>query len=597
MQNADTLLNIYRKRGADGLPLERVYRHLFNPDHYLKGYGRIYRNFGAMTKGSTEETVDGMSVRKIHAIIDLLKQERYQWSPVRRVEIPKPNGKKRPLGIPTWGDKLVQEVLRALLEPYYEGKFSDRSHGFRPDRGCHTALNEVRKTWTGTVWFIEGDIKGAFDNVDHSTLLDILRRDIKDGRTVQLIENLLKAGYMEDWRYHDSSSGTPQGGIISPLLFNIYLNDLDRFVEDTLVAEYTEGSVRRNNPAYTKIGRLIKKARERGDIAEANRLLKDRRGLTAGDPVDGGYRRLRYIRYADDFLMGFIGPKNEAAVIRDRIGEFLGQKLRLTLSEEKTLITHAVDEKAKFLGYEITVTREGDLLAANGTRAANGRIALLMPQTVVHRYNNRYSKGGRIVHRVELLADNDLTIIQRYQNVLQGVYNYFCMAINVSRRMNYLRWLLEMSMTKTLARKHQCSVTNIYRKYRGEVLGLKVIQAAQQRPGKTPLTATFGGFPMVRVPGGIGTAEFGFEAAWFPPGNKRSEVVQRLLAGKCELCGVTGEPLEVHHIRKLEDLDRPGRRPKEGWEKIMSARKRKTLVACGKCHDNIHAGRYDGPRL
>jgi len=257
MQNTNALLDIYQKRGARGLPLERVYRHLFDPELFLRAYGRIYRNVGATTKGSTNETVDGMCLQKVHTIIGLLKLERYKWTPVRRTEIPKANGKTRPLGIPTWSDKLVQEVVRSLLEPYYEQRFSNHSHGFRPKRGCHSALLEIRKKWKGTVWFIEGDIKGAFDNVDHAILLEIIRRDVRDGRLVALIDGMLKAGYMEDWRYYDTPSGTPQGGIISPLLFNIYLNELDRFVENMLIPAYMAGAKRRRNPEYIHLTYLL----------------------------------------------------------------------------------------------------------------------------------------------------------------------------------------------------------------------------------------------------------------------------------------------------------------------------------------------------
>jgi group II intron reverse transcriptase/maturase len=303
MRNAETVVAIHRDRGSRGLPLERVYKHLLNPELFLAAYGKIYRNFGAMTKGSTEETVDGMSLQKIHGIIDLLRQERYQWTPVRRVEIPKPNGKMRPLGIPTWGDKLVQEVLRTLLEPYYEQRFSDHSHGFRPNRGCHTALREIRRTWKGTVWFIEGDIKGCFDNIDHRVLLEIIRRDIHDGRVVRLIEGLLGAGYMEDWRYHDTFSGAPQGGIVSPLLANVYLTDLDRYVEDTLIPAYTVGNRRRPDRNYLKLERQIAAAKRRGEVEEVHRLAQERRLVPSVDGFDPEYRRLRYIRYADDFLL------------------------------------------------------------------------------------------------------------------------------------------------------------------------------------------------------------------------------------------------------------------------------------------------------
>jgi group II intron reverse transcriptase/maturase len=218
MRKADIYLDVHHSRGLRGLPLERVYKHLFDPELYLRAYGRLYRNAGAMTKGTTEETVDGMAMQKIHEIIALLKLERYEWTPVRRKEIDKGNGKigTRPLGIPTWSNKLLQEVLRSLLEPYYEPRFSLHSHGFRPERSCHSALREIRDYWRGTVWFIEGDIKGCFDNIDHEILLKIIRRDIHDDRLLRLLGGLLRAGYMEDWRYHETTSGTPQGGIIAP---------------------------------------------------------------------------------------------------------------------------------------------------------------------------------------------------------------------------------------------------------------------------------------------------------------------------------------------------------------------------------------------
>jgi len=603
MQKADALLDIYRERGTKRLPLERVYRHLFDPELFLQAYGKIYRNCGAMTKGSTEETVDSMSIGKIHRIIALLKLERYEWTPVRRIEIPKGYGKTgmRPLGIPTWSNKLVMEVVRRLLDAYYEPTFSDLSHGFRENKGCHSALLQIRRNWKGIVWFIEGDIKGCFDNIDHEILLEIIRRSIHDGRMIELLRGLLKAGYMEDWRHYDTLSGTPQGGIISPLLANIYLNELDRFVEDTLIPAYTRGSKRKVNLEYARTGNKIRAAEKRGDLDEVKRLRRERRTMISHAPVDPDYRRLRYVRYADDFLLGFVGPKCEAEEIRQRIGDFLRDNLKLTLSPEKTLITHAVDDKARYLGYEISVTREGNLITEEGTRsgrrATNGCIALRMPQKVIRKYRDRYSNNGKVAHRADLLAETDYTIIQRYQSVLRGIYNYYCMAINVSYRMNYLKWMLEVSLTKTLGNKFRCKMTNIYERYGVEVNGLKALQVVIERPKKAPLVATFAGLRFGRIPEGMGVVDFSDSLAWVRPVTKRSEVVQRLLAGKCELCNVEGAPLNVHHIRKLADLDRPGRRPKAEWERRMSAMKRKTLVVCEDCHRMIHGGHYNGPGL
>ncbi|WP_237050590.1 reverse transcriptase/maturase family protein [Microvirga ossetica] len=195
-----------------------------------------------MTPGVTAETVDAMSLEKIDRIIGTLRREAYRWSPVKRICIPKKSGKKRPLGLPPWSDKLVQEVIRLLLDAYYKPRFSDHSHGFRQGRGCHTALREITQKWRGVKWFIEGDIKGCFDNICHEVLLETLSETVRDNRLLRLVSNMLKAGYMEDWRYNATLSGSPQGSVLSPLLSNIYLDKLDRFVEENLLPIYNRGT-------------------------------------------------------------------------------------------------------------------------------------------------------------------------------------------------------------------------------------------------------------------------------------------------------------------------------------------------------------------
>jgi len=600
MRKADIILGIHHDRGSRGPPLERVYRHLFNPELYYAAYGKIYRNAGAMTKGSTEETVDGMDVKKVHEIIARLKLGCFEWTPVRRTYIEKANGKLRPLGIPTWTDKLVQEALRTLLEPYYEQRFSPHSHGFRPGRSCHSALREIVTTWKGTVWFIEGDIKGCFDNIDHSILLKIIRRDIHDDQLLRLLDGLLRAGYMEDWKYRDTTSGTPQGGIISPLLANVYLNELDRFIEDTLGPLYNRGERRRVSPAYTRIQCLIQQAWQAEDRDAVRRLQAERREVCSKDSCDPDYRRLRFVRYADDFLLSFVGPASEARDIRDRLGEFLERELKLTLSTEKTLITHAGDGRARFLGYEIGVIRAGSLItkdavSRDGRRAGNGCINLMMPRDVLTKYRSRYCEKGKVIHRKDLLNDTVYTIIQRYQSVLKGLYNYYCMATNVSRRMGQVKWVLQTSLLKTLARKLKAKTSKIIKTYRVTDQEYTMFREIIDRPGKEPLVATFGGMSLKRIPEGMGKDGFNDRLAWSLPTNARTEAVMHLLYGRCTLCGVKG--VEMHHIRKLADIDRPGRRPKARWERIMAARRRKTIPVCGVCHDDIHAGRYDGPRL
>ena len=288
MQEAAVVLGVLRERGERKLPCTQLYRQMFNRGLYLTAYGNIYSNQGAMTPGIGEETADGMSEEKIEQIIGQMRQERYRFAPARRTYIPKKNGKLRPLGMPSWSDKLVGEVVRILLEAYYDPQFSDNSHGFRRGRGCHTALRDIDITWTGTIWFIEGDVSDCFGSLDHEVLLGILAEKIQDGRFLRLIRNMLKAGYLEDWQYHESLSGCPQGGVVSPILSNIYLNRLDEFVEQELIPQYTRGARRKDSPDYIKATTRLRSARRNGNRAEARDLELYRRGIPSKDPEDPG---------------------------------------------------------------------------------------------------------------------------------------------------------------------------------------------------------------------------------------------------------------------------------------------------------------------
>ncbi len=296
MQTAETVLDVIGKRGARGLPVERLYRQMFNPQLYLMAYGKLYSNAGAMTPGVTGETVDGMSLAKIEAIISALRGERYRWRPVKRVYIPKKNGKQRPLGLPVWSDKLVAEVVRLLLEAYCEPRFSGHSHGFRPGRGCHTALREVASTWTGTTWFVEGDVDDCFGSLDHEIMLKILAEKIHDNRFLRLMRNMLQAGYLEDWAWNATLSGAPQGGTVSPVLSNIYLHKLDDFAGNTLIPEYTRGETRTRNKEYERVRHAHRRARKSGNHQKARELRRKQARLPSVDCDDPGYRRLHWVR-------------------------------------------------------------------------------------------------------------------------------------------------------------------------------------------------------------------------------------------------------------------------------------------------------------
>jgi group II intron reverse transcriptase/maturase len=382
MQSTETVLSVLRERGRRGLPLERLYRQPFNPQLYLVAYRKLYSNSGAMTPGVTGETVDGMSLVKIGQIIDTVRCERWRWSPVRRIFIPKKNGKRRPLGLPTWSDKLLAEVVRMLLNAYYDVQFSEHSHGFRPGRGCHTALQEIVDVWNGTHWFIEGDIARCFESLDHQVMLETLGEKIHDNRFLRLVGGMLSAGYLDDWKWGATLSGAPQGGVASPILSNIYLDRLDKYVETQLLPMFNRGKRRVENPAYERASAAIRRARRQGDRTAVRTLRLHRRTLPSKDPHDPDYRRLRYVRYADDVLFGFSGPKAEAREITHLLGRFLRDKLKLELSEDKTLITHARTGKARFLGYDIVAQHSDDKLT-HDKRSINSKIGLRVPEEAI----------------------------------------------------------------------------------------------------------------------------------------------------------------------------------------------------------------------
>ncbi len=591
MQHAETVLNVIRERGERGLPLENIYRLLYNRNLYLRAYGRIYSNQGATTKGTTAETVDGMSLAKIDRIIDELRYERFRWTPVRRVNLPKSNGGTRPLGLPTWTDKLLQEVIRMILDAYYEPQFSDRSHGFRPGRGCHTALSNVVDYWTGVRWFVEGDIQGCFDNIDHDVLLSVLGEKLHDNRFLRLLKYLLTAGYIEDWKYGRTLSGTPQGGVVSPILANIYLDRLDKFVENVLIPAHTRGTARQKNPAWTRLKNRAAYYRKKGDFTLATQLRKQMQHLPSVDPLDPDYRRLRYVRYADDFVLGFSGPKADAEQIRESLGTFLRDSLKLELSKEKTLITHATSQAARFLGYELVNQHANDQLDSNGKRKVNGRIGLRVPAKVIEQHCHAYMSNGKPVRRTGFHNDEDYTIVSRYQAEFRGIVQYYLLAYNVSH-FGRLQWVMGKSLAQTLANKHKTTSAKIFRRYKstvqtahGERACLKVVK--QQGEGKRPLVARFGGIPLKRNRQAVLVDQQPQRYR-----TERNELIKRLLADECEMCGSTVD-IEVHHIRALRDLNVKGRREKPKWVQVMAARRRKTLVVCRTCHLNAHDGSWN----
>lgn len=600
MRSPERVLNSLNEHSKDSsYKFERLYRILFNEELFYVAYQKIASNGGSTTKGSDGRSIDEMSLARIETLIASLKDESYQPHPSRRVHIPKKNGKMRPLGIPAFEDKLVQEVVRMILEAIYEGHFETTSHGFRPKRSCHTALLHIQKTFSGAKWFIEGDIKGFFDNIDHDVLVGILRERISDDRFIRLIRKFLKAGYVEDWTFHNTYSGMPQGGIVSPILANIYLDKLDKYVKE-YIRHFDMGTKRRpgkeSNDLANERKRTVRKLKKIKDgtekaalVARLKAIEQERAAFPSGDEMDGSYRRLKYIRYADDFILGVIGSKEDAQRIKEDIKSFLSASLALELSEEKTLITHT-GKSAKFLGYEITVTRnnhqrrdvQGRLRRTYGKRVRlNVSMATLRDKLLEYGAMEIKLRNGKEIWKPKcrsgLIFNDDLEILDRYNRETVGFCNYYLIANNCVVLHNF-RYIMEYSMYKTFAGKYRSTVRKINKKYRLSKLFTVKYEQKGVIKSRTFYKTSF----KRRTTAFNGSCDI---EPYSIADVSRTNLTDRLKAEKCELCGATGK-LIMHHVRNLKDL-----KGKESWKRLMSARKRKTIALCPSCHRLRHLGK------
>ena len=571
----------------------RLYRYLLRPDIYYVAYQHLYSNKGAGTKGVTDDTADGFSEIYIENIIEALKNEMYQPKPVRRTYIKKSNGKMRPLGLPVFTDKLIQEAIRMILEAIYEPIFSDYSHGFRPARSCHTALAQIKKEFTGARWFIEGDIKGCFDNINHAVLVEIINQKIKDARFLKLIRSFLKAGYMEDWKYHETYSGCPQGGIISPILANIYLNELDRHVMK-IKKESDVATKARYTPEYTKLvglrQRLHNKIKNSNGI-EREKLIEEYKTATAqmlklpAKQCDD--KKIKYVRYADDFLIAVNGNRQDCEKIKQELTEFISTTLKMELSQEKTLITHS-NTPARFLGYDVRVRRDQQIKPKGKfkTRSMNNKVELSIPfkdKIEKFLFSNgivkQRSDNGKLepIHRPQLLNRTDLEIVTIYNAELRGICNYYGLASNFNKLI-YFNYLMEYSCLKTLAGKHRSKVSKIRAMYK-DGTGKWAVPYETKTGIKKMYFANYADCKGKKFTDIVPQTAKNYS-------HDVTTLESRLKAKICEVCGCTeSDRYEIHHVNKVKNL-----KGKSEWEKIMIAKRRKTIVVCHKCHMAIHHG-------
>lgn len=587
-----------------GRRVNGLFRLLKSPVLWDQAYQKVASNKGAMTPGIDGKTFDGYSPEKVNAIIARLAEGTYKPAAVRRVYIPKADGRKRPLGIPTTEDRLVQEVVRIILNEIYEPIFHDESHGFREGRSCHTALKGVQAVWTGVKWLVDIDVVGFFDNIDHAILLGLLEKRISDQRFIALIRGMLKAGYMEDWRFHRTLSGTPQGGVVSPLLANIYLHELDEWMQAKTEA-FNKGEKRKRSPEYERIGNRIGKLRRRVEYLRASgkpnpdvigsmldqisQLSAERRTAPATDSFDPNYRRLRYCRYADDFLIGVIGSKAEARQIMDEVRTFLANTLKLEVSEKKSGINHASDG-ARFLGYDVLTEGHPHPHKADFggrrviRRGLKDRLRLRVPREKVLQFVNAKGWGDydacKPTRRPALLHASDVEIAAAYNAELRGFATYYALACDVKKKLNKAAKLSFQSFLCTLADKHKTTPTRIARQLRkGQDYYVRYEVKGKPRHIKIWKLMEL---EMKVIRYGVLDA-----VPYTPFVFQRTELVERLNASTCERCGSDTKPCEIHHVRRLNDL----RREADILGYMRSARSRKRIVLCTDCHEAAHSYR------
>ncbi len=591
----------------DGWVNTDLYRLLFKPELHILAYEKIKSAPGNMTKGSDGQTIDGTSVSSIAASISELKDESYQPRPALRVYIPKKDGKKRPLGIPAVKDKIVQECVRLILECIYDAPanpvFCESSHGFREARSTHTALKDICDKWQGTKWFVEGDIKSFFDEIDHEMLIRFLRKRISDDRFLNLIRKFLKAGYMEDDKFKATGKGTPQGGIISPMLANIYLHEFDIWAEDLCKTLTTDAIKRRPNPEYRSVVRkreyLLKKCEGRPEGADLEKFKElDAKLLTLPslDPYDPNFIRVRYVRYADDWLIGVVGSKELATEIRDKAKEFLKDSLKLDLSIEKTKITHCTD-RAKFLGFTVgtpvyRAAKRNKIQHENAEHSHLRRVgtsqlrlwldgdSILQSLREERFIKTKNGEDFAISKRSYVHLDPDEMVL-RYSAFKAGLKNYYRPAMNI-RFLGYVDYLMRLSLAKTLAHKYRTSMKAQF-KMRGR--SLKVIRDVN---GKVKVTQYW-------------ECSYARDLTGFTTKPRNPDALhQRFfkrtsskLGMNCCICG-SNDRIQMHHVRHLR---KGGKVVVRGFNRILADINRKQIPVCHECHVLIHAGKYDGKSL
>nr|NP_150408.1 hypothetical protein PylioMp37 [Pylaiella littoralis]CAC50849.1 orf748 [Pylaiella littoralis] len=555
---------------------ERILSLVSSYDMLEAAYIKIKSKPGNMTKGVDGKTLDGVNVDWLKSLSRDVGSGSYNPYLVRRLMIPKRKG-RRPLGIPSPRDKIVQESIRTVLQSIYEPSFIACSHGFRPGRSCHTALKEVKLTFSNTTWFIEGDIEKCFDSIDHRSLSTLLERRIKDKGFMDLYWKMVKVGYMSFGKINQSDKGTPQGSVVSPLLSNIYLHELDNWMTRRKES-FEKGTRRKANPVYTKYVRVA------GGASAARRL-----NIPSADPLDPNFKRLRYVRYADDFLIGIIGSKTDGICLIKELKEFLHDILKLDLNLTKTKLTHTMSEKPYFLGtwvkiipvsgFQIKKNKSGKITRVSSRPQLRFLLKLLVDR--LERKGFLSAKSHTPTRQGWLVAFTPYQIVDYYNRVYMGLSNYYSFADDYSL-LQRIHYILKTSCFLTLASKLRLGTKKkVYSKFGTNIcIKEKEKLVGSFRP-YVPHKPRFN--HSVYDPMKSMEAYFSFRT--------KAYVLQ---SKNCWICG-SFENIELHHVRHLRKMGNVAN--SDYLLRQMSTINRKQIPVCKACHISIHKGSYSGPAL
>jgi len=576
-------LQEYCKDNVEKMINRKLYNILYDRKMYEIVYDKLKSKPGTMSAGLTPYTLEGLNIKNINKVILSLKDESFQFKPRRTIEIPTNHGKVRRLGIASPIDKIVMGVMCMILEIIFEPRFSNCSHGFRPGRGCHTALKQAESSLKSSVYVIEGDLKGSFYNLNHGILMSILSNHITDKRFLNLIAKSLKAGYGEDIQnLKYDIVGTPQGSVLSPILCNIYLDNMDKFIME-IEKDFNRGTKSTRNKEYHRISTI--RNRENNNMELARQY--SRRQQLKHIPYtiqDNTFCKVKvvYIRYAEDWIIGVKGTLEEVKDIMNKVKEFLSVNLQLTLSDEKTKITHLNKNKVLFLGTHIS--RSKVVHVSSRVHNKNGKfetvaqrmsklILLEAPLLIIrHKLTEaKFMAKGKPCPKFVWSVLQPKQILSLYNNVFRGYINYYSFAANQGKLVSFIRWVMFFSLGRTLATKFSTRVSKIVQKFG---INYQLINPEAKSPGLLK--------PSYKA--NLGAAKFKI--------NVETRVNSLYAISKsiawldnlsCSSCGSTHR-VEMHHIRYMKDLNPKART----IDALMEKANRKQIPLCRVCHMRHH---------